>query len=583
MIKHKQIFSQIRSHVADRDVIRKDLWAGLTVAMLLVPQSMAYAQLAGLPARYGLYAALVPTLIGGLFGSCHQLSPGPVALTSLLVFTVLSEANLAPRFSESYVQLAFLLAFLAGIIRLLIGAFRLTQVVNFISHPVVIGFTNAGALIIALSQIPNLLGLPIHRSGSFLMEIQHMAANLGQVQPLTMLLGLGALGAMVLLRRLRPAWPGVLIVMIAAITLSWMIGLESHWHGQVAGAIPRGLPHLTLPPFRWDYIQTLLPGSLMLAIIGSIEVLAVSKMMAVKTRTRLNLRREIIAQGLANVAGSFTSSYPVSGSFSRSALNWYAGAQTRFSSVATALAVGVTLLFFTPLLYHLPQSVLSATIIASVIGLVDFRMMKRVGQASIQDGLAAWVTFAAVLILAPRLVEAITIGAILSIGIFLYRSMRPYTALLARHPDGTFRDAGHHHLTADDEVLLVRFEGQLYFANIAYFEETILKVLSEHPKARAILIVGDGINKIDASGVEKLWSLAQEFQKNNLILGFAELKWKVMEVLERTGLVGSIGPEHFFRTTAAGFEQLKKASRLPAIAAWTDKAAVKELALDWCI
>lgn len=577
------LLARVRHYMVDRDVFQKDLWAGLTVAMLLVPQSMAYAVLAGLPARYGLYAALVPTLVGGLFGSCHQLSPGPVALTSLLVFTILNQANLAPRFSDDYVQLALLLAFLAGIIRLLIGAFKLTQVVNFISHPVVSGFTNAGALIIAISQVPKLLGLPIHRNGSFLAETWHVAGNLAQAQPVTLLMGGGGLAAMVLVRRWRPAWPGVLLVMMAATVLSWSIGLESRWHSPVVGFIPRGLPPLTVPPWRWDYVQALGPGALLLAIIGSVEVLAVSKMIAVKTRTRLNLRREIIAQGLANVAGSFTGAYPVSGSFSRTALNWYAGAQTRLSSVATALAVGLTLLFFTPLLYHLPQSVLSATIIASVAGLVDLRMMKRIGQASVRDGLAAWVTFAATLVLAPRLVEAVTLGVVVSVGLFLYRSMRPHVALLAPHPDGTFRDAKHHHLILDEQVLVLRFEGQVYFANIAFFEETILKVLSQHPQAQAVLIVGDGINAIDASGVEQLRSLAQEFEKNHLTLAFSELKWTVMEVLDRTGVAAEIGAGHFFRTTAAGVDALKQVSPRPVSAPLTGRAAAMTPADDWCI
>lgn len=541
---------------------RRDLWAdilaGLSVAMILVPQSMAYAQLAGLAPVYGLYAACVPLFVAALFGSCPQLSTGPVAMTSLLVFSVLADSANGGPGAVPYEQKAFLLAFLTGVILLLIALFRLDAVVNFVSHPVMTGFTNAGALIIILSQLNSALGLSIRHTHFFLLDVARLGLDWSRIHYPSLVFALLAMLIIVLFRRLNPRLPGVLLAVVLTSLLSSLTRFSDVLGGQVVGFIPRGLPPVTWPLAYWRYIPDLLPGAVVVAVIGFMEVMAITRVVAIKTRCKNDLRRELVGQGLARVAGSFTGAYPVSGSLSRTALNLFAGARTRFSSIVAGLAALLTLLCLTPLLAPLPSPVLAAIIMTAVFPLFRFDAMRRVWLANRQDGIAAWVTFGATLLLAPRIVDGILIGASLAVALFLYRTMRPHAAILARHPDGTYRDARKHNLDHDKEVLVLRFEGRLYFANVEAFEEAVTEALASHPAAKAILIVGDGINEIDASGEEMLRQLVSDLRDNGVQVGFAEFKWKVMEVLERTGLAALIGPAFFFRTIEAGYRSLKK-------------------------
>lgn len=540
---------------SDRHALWADCIAGITVAMILVPQAMAYAQLAGLPPVYGLYASCVPLFVAALFGSCPQLSTGPVAMTSLLVFSVLS-ATTGMAAAIPVEQKALLLSLLVGVVLLVIAGLRLTAVVNFVSHPVMTGFTNAGVLIIMLSQLNSILGLPITHTHFFLLDIGRMTLNLPQASAASIAFALLAVGLILLARRLTPRLPGVLLAVVICGALSALTRFKDI--GAVVGPIPPGFPPLTWPLTHWRAIPTLLPGACVVAVIGFMEVMAVTRVVGIKTRRKTNIRRELFSQGLARVIGSFTGAYPVSGSLSRTALNLFAGARTRFSSIIAALVVLATLLFLTPLLAPLPQPVLAGIIVTAALPLLRFGAMRHIWQANRQDGFAAWVTFGATLLLAPRLVEGIVIGSVLAIVLFLYRTMRPHVALLARHADGTYRDARKHGLIHDDEVLLLRFEGRLYFANVEAFEESVTEALAAHPAAKAILIVGDGINEIDASGEEALRQLMTDLRESGVRIGFSELKWKVMDVLERTGLAAIIGSNALFRTTEAGYQELKK-------------------------
>lgn len=665
--------------------LRADLTAGITVGLVLVPQSLAYAQLAGLPPYYGLYAAFVPVIVAAAFGSSHQLATGPVAMVSLLTGAVL--APLAAAGSEQFVALAILLALMVGVLQLLMGVFRLGVLVNFLSHPVIVGFTNAAAFIIAASQFNKLIGVSKGRSESFLLDMWGVLLQLGDIHWPTVAMGTGAIGLMVALKKIAPRAPGVLVAVIIATAVSWAIGFEKkgtaqpdqiaddalrsiavdyvaaqnaiaelqhriqtglaelhraersgllgsrhvvalryhvdilrleladlenenrkrlrdlrkfaferamtsegprlYLHGQlpegftgdgqlwriraisdgklqlagggeVVGTIPPGLPEFKLPSVNLEKIGALLSGALIIALVGFMEAVSAAKAIATRTRQRLDANQELIGQGLANVAGSLFQSFPVSGSFSRTAVNYSAGARTGMASMFTAFMVVITLLLFTPLLYHLPQAVLAAIIMMAVAGLINFRAMRDAWRAHRHDGIAALVTFAATLVFAPHLDKGILLGAGLAVVLYLYRTMKPRVVVLGRHPDGVLRDADLHGLPLSEHLVAVRFDGQLYFANTPYFEAAILDVAARFPKARQILVVADGINQMDASGEEAVRHLNARLREAGVTLSFSGLKRQVLEVMERTGLIEKIGRDNLFASEDDALEALAK-------------------------
>ncbi|MCX7847025.1 MAG: sulfate permease [bacterium] len=559
-----RLFTSLRSFLPflgwfplSRASLRADLFAGLSVAVVLIPQALAYAQLAGLPPHFGLYAALVPTIVGALFGSCPQLSTGPVAMSSLLSYAVLTDLNLAPCPSEQFNNLAVILAGLAGLILLAVGVFKLTIVINFISHPAIMGFTNAGAIIIALSQLGKLVGIDQPRTGFYLHDVLSTLARLHHSHLPTLAFGLLSLTTLLILKQLCPRCPGVLIVVVVATLISSLCGFNTRWHGDIVGHIPPGFPPISLPKVSWELVVRLFPGAATVALIGFMETAAVCKSISAHTRQRLHLRQEVIAQGLAKLAGFFTSSYTTSGSLSRSALNWYCGAKTGLSSLIAAATVALTLLFLTPLLYHLPIAVLAAIIIVAVLQLLNLPAMHRIWQADPLDGVTAWVTFAACLLLAPKIAEGILVGIVLALGFHLYRIMRPNVAILAPHPDGTYRDGDRHRLPFLDDIIPLRFEGRLCFANAEHFELSLLDALSRFPRARAVIVVADGINAIDASGEEKLREIFFHLRETGILLTVAEAKWRVLDVLTRTGLYHLIGPDNFFRSVDQAVSALR--------------------------
>lgn len=657
------------------DSARADCIAGITVAMVLIPQSMAYAQLAGLPAYYGLYAAFLPAIIGAMWGSSHQLATGPVAMVALLTGSALSQ--FAAPGTEQFIALAILLALMVGIMELAMGLFRLGAIVNFLSHPVIVGFTNAAAIIIALSQFNKLLGVHSARSDRFLTDVWDVALRAGDTHWPTLAMGLLALIVMILVRRHRPLWPGVLIAVALTTALSWATDFERNttasisefrdpqvrnvieslmalsmrsaelrveisakqrdidtltksngsdhprlimlnadleflrlelraveaehrvrfaelrrlrftgvnetataefqlagtvsagtptdgqrWviakfdnyrvtltgGGEVVGTIPAGIPEPALPQLKWDTLLKLLPTALIIALVGFMEAISIAKSMATRTKQRINPNQELIGQGLANAIGSFFQAFPVSGSFSRSAVNLGAGALTGFSSVVSGIIVLVTLLLFTPLLYHLPQAALAAIIMLAVANLVKLSAIKHAWQAHRHDGIAAIVTFIATLGFAPHLDNGILVGAALAVILYLYRTMRPRVAVLGRHPDGTLRDADMFKLSTSDRLIAIRFDGSLFFANVPYFEDVLLDQAAKYPQAHHILIVGDAINEMDASGEEMIRNLVHRLRDNGVTVMFSGLKRQVLAVMENTGLFEDIGAQNFHRT-----------------------------------
>lgn len=534
--------------------LKDDLVAGITVSLVAIPQSLAYAQLAGVPPYYGLYAALVPTVVGALFGSSRQLSTGPVAMTSLL--TAASVAPLALRGSDPYIASVILLALVSGVFQVAFGVMRMGGILNFLSHPVLMGFINAAALIIGLSQLPTLLGMSSRQSEHFLLDIWQIISNLDLAHELSIAFGVSALALLVAFRRWVPRLPGVLITVALAILASRAVDYAGHG-GRIVGAIPTGLPHFGMPAFEWRSVATLLPASLVIAVISFMEAMSSAKVISIKTRTPWNENRELIGQGLAKIAAAFSLTMPVSGSFSRSALNLATGARTGLSSVVSAAAVLITLLYLTPLLYHLPKPVLAAVIMMAVAGLINIGALRRAWCASRDDGLAGVVTFAATLAFAPNIQNGIVTGILLSLGLLLYRMMRPRVAILGMHPDGTLRDASVHGLAPlHPRLSAVRFDGALRFMNASFFEDAILKVERDRPEAICILLTCGGINQIDASATEMLALLVERFRANGVTLVFSGIKKQVREVMDRTGLTAHIGTANIFATDRQAVEAL---------------------------
>ena len=536
--------------------LRADLIAGITVALVAIPQSLAYAQLAGVPAYYGLYATLLPCVIGILFGSSRQLSTGPVAMTSLL--TAASVIPLAAWGSEQFYASVILLALLSGVTQIALGLARMGALLNFLSHPVLMGFINAAAIIIGLSQFAPLIGMSLRNSKHLLSDIAHVLASMDEMHAVSLLFGLVSLALMVALKRFAPRLPGVLIAVALATLASNFIGFET-MGGRVVGKVPEGLPGFGIPALDWKVIPSLIPMAVVIALVSFVEAMSSGKIIAIRTRTPWDENQELIGQGLAKVAAAVSGTMPVSGSFSRSALNLAAGARTGISSIVTAGAVLLTILFFTPLLYHLPRPTLAAVIILAVFNLIDFKAFTAAWRASRHDGIAAGTTFVVTLALAPNIQYGILTGIILSLALFLFRTMTPRIVLLGLDEHGRLQNAEKYNLPRfHPKVIAIRFDGQLYFANVSYFEQSVVSLVSKDPNLRYLLVDSRGINGLDASGVEMLRGLVDRLRSNGIELAFCNIKGPVVEVMLRTGLLDKIGAERIFLTEEAALEAFEK-------------------------
>lgn len=655
--------------------LRADLVAGITVALVLVPQSMAYAQLAGLPVVYGLYASFVPVIVASLWGSSSQLHTGPVAMLSLMSAAAL--IPFATPGSERFIELSVMLALMVGVLRLALGVLSLGAVVNLLSSPVIVGFTNAAALIIGLSQLSKVLGVPFPRTESYLADLWRVIRQVPETHLLTLGFALGAWLLISALRRYRPRLPGILFAVLLATVVSALIGFEQkvtvqtsqivdpqvlasleqldqaqkrmseitaelaeigrranslegdggldavsqvaevraqvpalefeqaarkrdvnrllvelhnlelhgaeeadgkrvfseadgeadaapsdrgRWRfqgvhdgevtlsagGDVVGVIPEGLPSLEVPVVHADLLLALLPAALVMALIGFMEATSISKAIATSTGERVNTNKELVGQGLANIAGSFFSAFTVSGSFSRSAVAARTGARTGLFAIVSAFAVVLVLLFFTRYLYHLPQAVLAVIVMMAVFSLIRIRPLIHAWKVDRVGATIGVITFVATLVMAPAIANGILLGVSLTVLDFLIRTMRPRAEIVARKPDGTLGGIRANRLSPMSEKFVpVRFDGSLTFVNVAYFEDIILEAISDFPEAKAILVVGSGINDIDASGEEKILEVAERLRKVGVTLMFSGLKHQVRRLLERGGVIEQLGRNAF--------------------------------------
>jgi sulfate permease, SulP family len=537
------------------DSLRRDLVAGLTVSLVAIPQSLAYAQLAGVPPLYGLYAAFIPSIVGVLFGSSPILVTGPVAMTSLL--TAASVGALVPAGTEQFYAYVIMLALLSGLFQLAFGLARAGMLLSLVSHPVLIGFINAAALTIALSQLPALLGISLRQSQHLIVDSWNVATRPDLVHSISLAFGVATIVLVVALRRFAPRLPGVLIAVVLSTWASYLLGFAERG-GRVVGEIPAGLPALSLPEVEWSAVRALLPAAFIVALISFMEAASSAKVIAIRMRIRWDENQELVGQGLAKIVAAFCQSMPVSGSFSRSALNLAAGAATGSSSLFAAAAVLVTLLFLTPLLHDLPKPVLAAIIIVAVVNLIDLPALRQAWRASKDDGFAAFATFFLTLAFAPNIQIGIIAGIIVSLASFLYRRMRPRVLIVSLHQDGTFRDSARFELPPlHERIGAIRFDGSLYFTNAAYFEQAVLDLQRDQPGILYIVVAAHSINDIDASGIETLRNLAERLRQSGVTLVLAGVKRQVQDVLERTEAMAVLGAENVFSTDTEAAASLR--------------------------
>ncbi|MEW6517844.1 MAG: SulP family inorganic anion transporter [Thermodesulfobacteriota bacterium] len=676
-------------------LFKLDFVAGITVALVLIPQSMAYAQLAGLPPYYGLYAAFLPPMIASLFGSSRQLGTGPVAVVSLM--SAASLEPLATAGSAEFIAYSIALAAIVGIFQFSLGVLRLGLVVNFLSHPVVNGFTNAAAIIIASSQFSKFFGVYVDKAEHHyetMVRVFQAAMDFTHIP--TLIYGIAAVVIMVTLRKINPRIPNVLVAVAVTTAVSYFTGynkdvfvdisavkldglqeqvatfngtlgeikalgeeraalglkvdeelknikatghgttslelirLKSEvemltakmeeakkhaagirgeirkmkfegvqegenyafypkgaipagvqtdgniWRirignsaldttkvkvmggGDVVGKIPEGLPQFTVPQLTGKTVFKILPSAIIISLLGFMEAIAIAKAMAAKTGQKIDPNQELIGQGLGNMLGAVSSSFATSGSFSRSAVNLQAGAVSGISAVVTSCMVVITLLFLTPLLYHLPQAVLAAVIMMAVIGLINTKGFAHAWKAQWYDGAISIISFVVTLYFAPHLDKGIMVGVGLSMGVFLYKSMRPVVASLSMHEENVLKSADYYRLKGCRHISVVRFDGALFFANASYLDEQVMKFRNEQPDLRYILLDARGINDMDASGEEALELLVERVRSAGLGFAMSGVKGQVMVVMQRTGLLDKIGKDSLYPDTEQAVKTIIK-------------------------
>lgn len=514
-----------------RTDLRGDVSAGLIVAIMLIPQGMAYAMLAGLPPVIGLYAATVPLLIYALFGTSKQLAVGPVAMVSLLVLTGVS--TLAEPGSDEYISLVLLLMFMIGIIQLSMGLFRLGFLVNFMSHAVISGFTSAAAIIIGLSQLKHLLGVNLQADKDVFLIIWESFLRITEINPFTFAIGVGSIALLILLKRWLPKVPAPLVVVVFTILLVYLLQLNNEGV-KIVGEVPKGLPSLSFPVINRESLLALLPIALTISFVGFMESMAMAKAIAAKEKYKILPNKELTALGLANIGGTFFSGYPVTGGFSRSAVNYQSGARTPLASIITAFLILLTLVFFTELFYYLPNAVLAAIIMVAVYSLIDLKEAKHLFKIRKMDGIIWLATFASTLVFG--IVEGIIIGIVFSLIVFIWKSAYPHVAELGYLPEeGVFRNIKRFpEAKVDPEVLIFRVDSSLFFANMAFFEEKLAERLVDKPNTKWVILDFTGVNSIDAVAIHSLEEMMSAHRIDNRVeFLLAGVKGPVRDLLKK--------------------------------------------------
>ena len=528
-----------------RSRFKGDFIAGITVAIILIPQGIAYALIAGLPPIYGLYCALVPQLVYAVFGSSRQVAIGPVAMDSLIVATGVSTLALAG--SDSYIAIAILLAFMVGGIQFLLGVFRLGFVVNFLSKPVISGFTSAVALTIGINQFRNLFGVDFIQSDQIQYVLEDIWFTITDFNSHTTIIGLISVTVIIILRKINKKIPNALIVVVVGILTIRYFG-NDFVDVAIVKDIPSGLPSFSFPELDISQMKELLPIALTLVMVGYLETISIGKSLEAKQdEYKIRPNQELMALGLSNMIGSWFKAYPSTSSFSRSAINQESGATTGMASLVSVFMVLITLLFLTPLFYHLPKTVLAAIIIVAVFGLVNIKEAIFLWKANNLDFWLLIATFFSTLLFGIE--YGIMIGVGLSLIILIFRTSRPYVAELGKVPDSDFYRNRERftEVIVDNEVLVFRFDAQLFYANSSYFIETLeLMVEAKGAHLKLIVLDAESINRVDSTGVEMLKERIRFYHKKGILFYFAGVKGPVRDHLFRGKILDIITLDHFY-------------------------------------
>ncbi|NGP77960.1 solute carrier 26 family protein [Balneolaceae bacterium YR4-1] len=549
--------------------LKKDFRAGLTVGVLLIPQSMAYAIIAGLPAIYGLYASIIPLAIYAVFGTSRQLAIGPVAIISLLVAT--GVGSVAEAGTQEYISLAITLAFFVGITQILMGAFRLGFLMNFISSPVLSGFTSAAAFIIGASQLENLLGMDLPQSKYIYRTLSEVFSNWQEIHLLTFSVGMGAILIIWVMKKWKPSFPIQLVTVLAAIAGVWYFNLEESGVA-IVGSVSEGFPKPIIPdildfPFGPNFpFGPMAPTILAVAFLGFTQSIALAKTMVKRNPNyKVDSNQELYSLGLANMIGSLFQAYPVAGSFSRTIVNDENRAKTSISLVVSALLVTLTVLFLTPLIYYLPKTVLAAIILTAVPGLIDWEEVTFLWKVRRRELALLILTFVSTL--AFGILEGIGIGVILSLIIVIYNSSHPNIVMLGRIPEtDKYRDLERYpDAKTQSNTIIVRIDSTLYFANIEFMKEKLeeLEIVSEK-NLEQVIIDANGINEVDSSALHALRELIDEYHNRDIDVIFANVKGPVRDLFQRSGLVELLGEENFYLDINKAVSNLEEEVEVPS-------------------
>ncbi|GGK55789.1 MULTISPECIES: SulP family inorganic anion transporter [Flavobacteriaceae] len=538
-----------------------DLEAGLTVGIMLIPQGIAYAMIAGLPPIYGLYTAMIPQIVYAIFGTSRQLAVGPVAMDSLIVAS--GVAALAQIGTENFIEFAILLAFMMGFLQVVFGFFKLGFLVNFLSRPVISGFTSAAALIIGLNQLKHLLGVQILRDNKIHTLVFDAFQQLREINWLTFAIGVSSILILVFLKRLTTKIPAALVVVVLGIVSVRVFQLEQ-FGVQILGEIPKGLPEFTIPKFEKNTLIDLFPIALTLSFIAFLEAISVAKAIEIRhSNYKVNPNQELIAIGLGNIVGSFFQTYPATGGLSRTAVNNQTGAKTPFAAIISGLIVGITLLFLTPVFFYLPKAVLGAIIVVAVYGLLDFSMPKELLTYSKRELLILNITL--IVTATVGIKEGIFIGIILSLAMLIYRSTKPHFAVLGQVRSTHFyRNINRFEglLKIADDILIVRFDAQLYFANVSFFKDKLDEFVNEKgSKLKLIIIDWESINSVDSSGIFMLKDVINKYKNMGVEIAFSGMKGPVRDILDKSKIIKKIDYSNCFMSiqeAVDAFEDRKK-------------------------
>ncbi|MCX8026309.1 MAG: sulfate permease [Thermodesulfovibrionales bacterium] len=571
----------------DKRWLLRDLLAGITVAVVLVPQSMSYAMIAGLPPIYGLYAASIPSIIAALWGSSRLLSTGPVAIVSLLTFA--SILPYAKPGTPEFVAMAINLAAIVGTFQFLMGVFKMGFIMRFVSHPVIVGFTNAGAIIIATTQLKHLFGIDVKDSEFILPVFVDLFNHIVYTNPYTLGIGLISLAIILGGKKISKHFPGAMVAALLAILGGYFFRIEQYGVN-IVGHMPSGFPSFSLPfsghtevfvekditgviariP-TFISVETsfrLIGPGIVIAIVGFMEAMAITKSISEKTKEHVNINQELIGQGMANIVGSFFQSFCVSGSFSRSAVNLQAGAKTALSGVISGFLVILTLLFFTSTFTYLPKATLAAIVISAVVGLIKESQFVRLFKTNRNDGIIAIATFTFALITKPD--YAMFIGITLSLLIFLWESMNPRIVILTRDPRSEiFVNAEMKNLPTCPQILYLMPDFSIYFANAEYFKEHVLNIVKDLKERmqekgakhdefalKFVLLDMEMVNKIDATGIDELKDLVSELRAMGIEVYLANVKSPVKKVLEGAGMFNHLKQKKCYVSKADAITRL---------------------------